>query len=39
MVPHAHVKGFDTCSHFVPMEEPGATAEAIFDFLKTRALI
>jgi pimeloyl-ACP methyl ester carboxylesterase len=39
MVPHAHVKGFDACSHFVPMEEPGATADAIFDFLQAQALI
>jgi len=38
-VPHARFKCFEKSGHFVPMEQPGATADAIFDFLQTEALI
>jgi len=37
-VPHARFKCFEKSGHFVPMEQPEATAEAIFDFLQTHAL-
>jgi len=37
-VPHARFKCFEKCGHFVPMEQPGATADAIFDFLDAEAL-
>jgi pimeloyl-ACP methyl ester carboxylesterase len=37
-VPHAQFKCFEKSGHFVPMEQPEATAEAIFDFLHTHAL-
>lgn len=33
-VAHARVIRFEKCGHFVPMERPEATAEAIFDFLQ-----
>ena len=39
LVPHANLVCFEKCSHFVPMEEPGATARAIVDFLKAEAII
>ena len=39
LVPHARIKCFDKCSHFVPMEEPGATVNAIIDFLQAEAII
>lgn len=38
-VPHARFKCFEKSGHFVPMEQPGATAGAIFDFLQAEALI
>ncbi len=38
-VPHARFKCFEKCGHFVPMEQPGATAEAILDFLQAEAVI
>jgi pimeloyl-ACP methyl ester carboxylesterase len=38
-VPHARFKCFENCGHFVPMEQPRATADAIFEFLKTEALV
>ena len=37
-VPHAQFKRFEKSGHFVPMEQPEATAEAIFDFLKAEAI-
>ena len=37
-VPHARFVCFEKCGHFVPMEQPEATAEAIVDFLKARGL-
>ena len=37
-VPQAHFKCFENSGHFVPMEQPGATADAIFDFLQAHAL-
>jgi pimeloyl-ACP methyl ester carboxylesterase len=36
--PHARLKCFENSGHFVPMEQPEATAEAIFDFLKAEAI-
>jgi pimeloyl-ACP methyl ester carboxylesterase len=38
-VPRARFKCFEKSGHFVPMEQPEATAEAIFDFLQAEALI
>jgi pimeloyl-ACP methyl ester carboxylesterase len=37
-VPHAKFKCFEKSGHFVPMEQPEATAEAIFDFLEGEAI-
>jgi pimeloyl-ACP methyl ester carboxylesterase len=37
-VPHAKFKCFEQSGHFLPMEQPAATAEAIFDFLDTHDL-
>ncbi len=37
-VSHARFVCFENCSHFVPMEKPEATADAIFDFLQTHGL-
>jgi pimeloyl-ACP methyl ester carboxylesterase len=31
--------GFEKSGHFVPMEQPEAAADAIFDFLQAEALI
>jgi pimeloyl-ACP methyl ester carboxylesterase len=39
LVPHARFICFEKCSHFVPMEEPGATVDAIIDFLHAEAII
>jgi len=38
-VPHARFKCFEKSGHFVPMEQPGATADAIFEFLRAEALV
>jgi pimeloyl-ACP methyl ester carboxylesterase len=38
-VPHAVVKRFENTSHFVPMERPDETAEAILRFLEENKLI
>jgi pimeloyl-ACP methyl ester carboxylesterase len=37
-VPHARFIRFEKCGHFVPMEQPEATAGAIFDFLQSQGL-
>ena len=39
LVPHAQFKCFEKCSHFVPMEDPGATVDAIAAFLKSEGII
>jgi pimeloyl-ACP methyl ester carboxylesterase len=39
MVPQARFGCFEKCSHFVPMEQPGATSKAIFDFLQAYEFI
>jgi len=36
--PHAVIRGFDNTTHFVPMERPDQTVEAIFPFLKEKRL-
>ena len=36
--PHAVIKGFDNTTHFVPMERPDETVDAIFCFLKEQHL-
>jgi pimeloyl-ACP methyl ester carboxylesterase len=38
-VPAAVFRRFERTSHFVPMERPGETAEAIVDFLKDQELV
>ena len=38
-VPHAFLQRFDQTSHFVPMERPDETAEAILSFLGEKHLI
>ncbi len=37
-VAHARFVCFENCSHFVPMEQPEATADAIFEFLQAHHL-
>lgn len=37
--PHAVIKGFHETSHFVPMERPDETVEAIFEFLEEKHLV
>ena len=37
--PHAVIKRFDGASHFVPMERPDDTVEAIFMFLQEKGLL
>lgn len=38
-VPHAIIGRFDRTSHFVPMERPDDTVEAIFTFLQEKGLL
>jgi pimeloyl-ACP methyl ester carboxylesterase len=38
-VPHAVIRRFDRASHFVPMERPDDTVEAIFMFLQEKGLL
>ena len=38
-VPHARLKRFEQSGHFVPMEQPEAVAEAVFEFLEAESLI
>jgi len=38
-VPHARFKCFQKCGHFVPMEQPAETADAVFGFLRSEAII
>jgi pimeloyl-ACP methyl ester carboxylesterase len=37
--PHAVIRRFDNTSHFVPMERPDETVEAIFMFLEEKGLL
>jgi len=38
-VPHAVIRRFDGTSHFVPMERPDDTVEAIFTFLQEKGVL
>lgn len=38
-VPHAVIRRFDRTSHFVPMERPDETVEAVFAFLREKGLL
>jgi pimeloyl-ACP methyl ester carboxylesterase len=38
-VPHAVIRRFEKTSHFVPMERPDDTVEAIFTFLGEKGLL